>query len=151
MSFEITRRSFLKLFASAVAIGAVVPAMDINRLPYVTLGESVSYIGGRGPNGESQGFIGGTSIRNILPWDGVGYPVEVWNGIYGSGSGLETYYDFDLANFYREVPDQFWWSEENCRKYPNVHTYVREKRFGESITEAIQKLNYAGINLSDWT
>jgi len=42
------------------------------------------------------------------------------------------------------VPVGFWASGENRRLYNNVHTYVRTKRFGESINEAVKALNLSG-------
>jgi hypothetical protein len=147
MSLDISRRLFLKLFAGAAALGTVVPAMDFNRKPYVLPSDTVSWIG---TCPSSMSFIGSKSVHQVLPWDGVGYPVELWNGLYGSSRALETYYDFDLANFNREVPVRFWHDQANCDKYPNVHTYVRQMRFGESLEAAIRKLNFSGIQVVEW-
>lgn len=138
-SLAISRRVFLKLFATATAAGVLVPAMEINRKPYVTPGETVNWVG-KGPSGMS--FTGGKLVQEVLPWDGVGYPVKLHNGCYGKSAELEEYYDFDLANFNREIPDKFWWSESNRKKYNNVHTYLREQRFGETTAEAVSNLNF---------
>lgn len=141
---NLTRRGFLKLLGAAAAAAGVgiagIPAMDKRRDPYVVAGESVSHIG-PAPGG----FIGSKVVHEVQAWDGVGYPVLLHSGIYGGGRALERYYDFDLADFQREVPDRFWHSQQNWDRYPNVHTYVREQRFGESVLEAMRKLNFRGV------
>jgi hypothetical protein len=139
----ITRRSFLKLLGLAAAAGAVIPALDMRRLPYVNAGEVVSWIG-HCPHPDA--FIGGKVVREVLPWDGVGYPVLVCNGAYGQHRALERYYDVDLAAFNREVPRNFWHKPEN-RRFPNVHTWLRMQRYGESIEVAVQNLNFVGISV----
>jgi len=53
----------------------------------------------------------------------------------------EIYYDLDLADLNREVPRYFWHEPENSKRYPKVHTYVREKRYGETVHQAIKVLN----------
>ena len=139
---KVSRRSFLKLIGAAVATGVAVPAFAKNRAPYVLVGESVSHIG-RCPGG----FIGGKVVKEILPWDGCGYPVMLHSGIYGGRARpLERYYDFDLVNFRRELPERFW-SLPGSKRYPNVHTYVRTQRFGETIAEAMGNLNFSGVRM----
>lgn len=138
----ISRRGFLKLIGTAVAAGAVVPAMTVGRAPYVSAGEVVDYIG-RAPDG----FIGGLVVHNVGAWDGAGYPVQCWNNSYPRRAEGACYYDFDLANFRREVPPGFW-TLPGSKKYPNVHTWVRVQRFGESLAEAVQRLNFATIRVS---
>jgi len=102
----------------------------------------VSYIG---PH--PGGFCGSQLVHEVGQWDGVGYPVLCWNHAFGSKRALERYYDFDLVNFLREVPRDFWHHRPNVHRYPNVHTFVREKRFGETVVEAMQKLNFVGVKL----
>jgi len=141
--FELTRRRFLQLLGAAFASGVSVPALSMGREPYVHVGSCVDYIG---PSGEgSRSFIGGKLVRAVHPWDGTGYPVDVDNGVFGKGRALERFYDFELSDLGREVPANFWHSEENRRRYNNVHTYVRTKRFGESIEEAVKALNLRGV------
>ncbi|MFI8748864.1 hypothetical protein ACIGG6_02495 [Vreelandella lionensis] len=140
--FELSRRRFLQLLGALFASGVRVPALAMGREPYVQLGDVVSYIGPRGEGSNS--FMGGQSVRAVHPWDGTGYPVDVDNNCFGSHRALERYYDFELSDFCRDVPAKFWHSEENRRLYNNVHTYVRAKRFGESIDEAVKALNFAG-------
>lgn len=136
---KITRRSFLKsLIALAFAEGIKIPAFAIGRQPYVNVGEVVNHIG-PAPGG----FIGGQIVKSVGSWDGVGYPVTVFDNGYPPRE--EHYYDVDLSCFRRELPDKFWWNPEN-EKYPNVHTWIRMQRFGETLREAIVKLNYASTD-----
>lgn len=132
----LTRRSFLKLIGIAAASAVVVPAVQIGRQPYVFEGELVSYIGHH-----PGGFAGGCSVAKVHPWDGCGFPVDVRNNCFGSHAGLVRYYDADLADMSRELPERFWHNPAHDR-FPNVHTYIRMKRFGESMHEAIQHLNF---------
>ncbi len=136
----ISRRGFLKLIGAAIASGATVPAFAKHRAPYVATGEVVDYIGHH-----PGGFCGGQLVHEVGQWDGVGYPVLSWNNAYGPRRALERYYDFDLANLRREVPSDFWHHPGARAKYPNVHTWVREQRFGETVVEAMRKLNFVGV------
>lgn len=138
---NISRRGFLKLIGSAIASGAVVPAFAKQRKPYVTEGEVVSWIGSC-----PGGFTGGQLVAKVEDWDGVGFPVLCWNNSYGPARKLERYYDFDLADFKREVPAGFW-TMPGSKKYPNVHVWVREQRFGETVVEAISTL--PGVTMGD--
>lgn len=133
---SLTRRQFLKgLAALAISSGIKIPAVDSVRKPYVFAGEVVDYIG---PH--PGGFIGGQVVLSVGKWDGVGFPVTLRSN--HAIPQKEQYYDVDLANLNKEVPERFWWYPEN-KKYPNVHTYVRMKRYGESIEQAIRKMNMA--------
>lgn len=138
----ISRRGFLKLIGAAIASGATVPAFSKHRAPYVAAGEVVDYIGHH-----PGGFCGGQLVHEVGQWDGVGYPVLCWNTSYGPGRALERYYDFDLADFRREVPSGFWHHPGTRAKYPNVHTWIREQRFGETVVEAMRKLNFVGVRM----
>ena len=135
----VSRRGFLKLIGAALAAGATIPAIAKNRMPYVSDGEVVGYIGHH-----PGGFIGCKLVHKVEPWDGVGYPVHLWTNAYGSNRKTERYYDFDLADFEREIPNGFW-SLPGSKKYPNVHTWLREQRFGETVAEAMRHLNFYGV------
>lgn len=140
---EISRRAFLKLFAGAATIGITAPVMDQRRQPYILPGDSASWVG-KGPS--DMAFPGSKTVYEVHQWDGVGYPVEVWNGGYGRDRATEMYYDFDLADFSREIPDKFWHNEHIRKRYNNVHTYLREQRFGETLAEAVANLNFRQAN-----
>lgn len=133
-----TRRQFLKALAGAAAALGVPWYFHRIREPYVAKGEVVDYIG-RTPGG----FIGGVLVAAVGEWDGVGYPIIVRAGQWPART--ERYYDHDLAAFRREVPERFWHLPGHREVYPNVHTYVRVQRFGETREEAIRHLNFAGI------
>lgn len=141
--FELSRRRFLQLLGAAFASGVSVPALSMGREPYVSVGDDVDYIGPRGEGSHS--YCGSRLVRAVYPWDGTGFPVDVHNGSFGIYSDVERFYDFDLCIFRNEVPPGFWHSKENRRRYNNVHTYVRTKRFGESIEEAVKALNLYGV------
>ncbi len=135
----LSRRSFLAFLGAAAAAGIVVPALDKLRQPYVSKADgTVSYIG-RHPGG----FMGSQVVQEVHPWDGHGFPVDLWNSAIGKHRALERYYDFDLANFRREIPRDFWHNGAH-REFRNVHTWLRTQRFGESIEEAMAHLNFYG-------
>ena len=139
---KINRRRFLQLLAGT-PIAATMPAFAVHRNPYVQTGQVVDHIG---PAGRGEGFIGGQLVTSVGEWDGVGFPVvTLTNGFPGED---DIYYDIDLADFLREVPAHFWQNPENRKKYPNVHTYVREQRYGETVHEAIKALNY--YHTAEW-
>lgn len=137
----ISRRSFLKLAAAAAAARIIVPAWTPPRLPYVHVGQDVDYIGRCATD---RCFIGSTLVHAVGEWDRIGYPVTLRAQTYRPGDLMPyRFYDFDLCTLRDEVPGRFWADEENWRRYPNVHTYVRTRRFGESVAEAIRSLNMA--------
>lgn len=136
---QISRRGFLKLITSAIASGAIVPAFAARRQPYVAKGQSVSWVGAC-----PGGFIGSEIVAEVGDWDGLGYPVKCYANNYLKPTQLNSYYDFDLCDFLREVPKNFW-HYPGSSKYPNVHTWIREQRFGETVSEAIKYLNFASI------
>lgn len=134
---NISRRSFLKgLAALAVTAGLKLSAFSGTRQPYVEVGDIVNFIG------PSPGFIGGQLVVKVLPFDGTGYPVVTLENGFCNPSVEGTYYDIDLANFHKEIPADFWHDKANSI-YPNVHTWLRMKRYGETIKEAILRLNFA--------
>jgi len=135
----ITRRELLKLIALAPAAGIVIPALEFPRDPYVRVGDIADYLGHR-----PGGFIGGQKVHAVLPWDGVGYSVQTWNNAFGPARALETYYDVDLADLRNEIPPKFW-HNHSTKQYPNVHTWLRMQRYGETREQAIRALNFVGI------
>lgn len=138
----LTRRGFLGLMAAVAASGVIVPALQLPRKPYITAEDgTVSYIGA-----VPGGFTGSLVVHRIRDWDGHGYPVELWNGLGGSHRGIERYYDFDLVNFNRELPPRFW-STHSMKEVPNVHTWLRTQRFGETVAQAMDHLKFVGVRL----
>jgi hypothetical protein len=136
----LSRRSFLKLAGAAAAAGVVSPAFTPPRAPYVKLHETVSYIGlARHP---APTFIGATTVRHIGQWDNVGYPCTLeLQAPYNPPRMMEArFYDCDLSNLLRDVPDRFWDIDRRLR-YPNVHAYVREQRYGEDPIEYARRFH----------
>lgn len=129
-----TRREFLKLVGLAAASAAIFNRLNIVREPYVSEGELVDYIGRR-----PGGFLGSRGAVKVLPWDGHGYPVELSSQTPWRPE-THVYYDADLCCMTREVPYRFWHDPDN-RRYPNVHTWVRCRRYGESIDQAVAHMN----------
>lgn len=126
----VSRRSFLGLFAAAAAARIVVPAFTPPREPYVRVGEHVAYVGLNLHPAPT--FLGDMRVSEIGAWDGLGYPVTLAeHGFPGPASMAHRFYDCDLSNFRRDLPDRFWHDPARVERYPNVHAYVREQRFGE--------------------
>ena len=76
--------------------------------------------------------IGPLRVTDVLPYDGVGYPIIVatlgWreqDRVHYPGG-----YDHDWSVIRRDVPGQFW-AQPGSSRYPNIHAYIREQRFGE--------------------
>lgn len=139
----LSRRSFLKLAVTAAAAAIIVPAWTPPRDPYVKTDWYVNYIGRHCPGG----FMGSARVLQVDEWDRIGYPVTLEDACYmycrEKRTLAQRIYDFDLCILRDEYPPDIWWHEENRRRYPNVHTYVRTRRFGESVADAIRSLNFA--------
>jgi hypothetical protein len=88
-------------------------------------------------------------VLRVLPWDGIGYRCVLdGSNAVGVYSKQIEYYDHDLVNFNKEVPPKFWHNSKHRHLFPNLHTYIRMIRFGESISEAIQSLNLTSAKYS---
>jgi len=135
---DITRRQFLKALAAAtVAAQIPVSAFSATRMPCVNVGEAVDYIG----HHPYPGPLGSPIVLEVGSWDGLGYPIVL--DICGRyPSAVAKGYDFDFAVLRNEYPPDIWGHPENRAKYPNVQTYIRTRRFGETVEEAIRHLNY---------
>lgn len=130
-----TRREFLLLLAWFFALLGI-PAFRPNRAPYLKKGDVSSWLG-HCPDALS--FIGGKLVLEVLPWDGVGFPCVLLSQGFPGRPEYETVYDFDLFTT-RDYPYHFW-REAESERYPNVHTYIRMQRFGETFPDAIKALN----------
>jgi hypothetical protein len=75
----------------------------------------------------------GQIVKEVGEWNGHGFPVTLKQNSFDGST--HVFLDSDLACFNREVPEDFW-SDPKNNKYPNVHTYVRMKRNGETLAEA---------------
>lgn len=130
----IRRRSFLQVAMVLPLVGATAqPAAAAPRAPFVEEGESVDsiiwHLWGERPTAPT----GPLYVAKILPWDGVGYPIVLMRLGWREEDReyFDGYYDHEWSNLRRDVPDRLWRLASNRRRYPNVHSYVREQRFGE--------------------
>lgn len=126
------RRDFLKglvalpLIAAGTSGAWAVPT----RPPYVVAGEIVDNIVWHrwdlpaAPTGP-------VWVHEVLPWDGVGYPIIIKTIDWRQTKFYRGWYDHEWVNFQREIPGRFWADHGNKIRYPNVHSYIREVRFGE--------------------
>lgn len=130
----ISRRAFLQGIAALVGTTVAAPAFAVPRSPFVDEGEFVSSIvfhlwdKPRAPCSISM------LVHQIQPWDGIGYPIVLARtGFRREDRELfDGWYDFEWSNFRRDVPDRFWAIPGHWDRYPNIHAFVREHRFGES-------------------
>ncbi len=138
---ELSRRRFIQIASASAAIGFISPALAAPRNPYVIVGEAVSFIGlAKHPEPT---FTGTNVVREVYDWDGVGYPCDVAYSFFGK-SPSQRIYDADLCDFRKELDTEVttFWQRPGMRKYPNVHAYVREKRFGEPVSFMLERLGY---------
>ncbi|WP_066918188.1 hypothetical protein [Methylobacterium sp. CCH5-D2] len=125
----VSRRAFLGLLAAASAARIAIPAFTPPRQPYVRVGQTVSYVGlARHP---APRFVGALPVLAVGAWDTVGYPVTLDDTGFCRERRVVHFYDVDLSDLLTEVPRDFWHHEANWARYPNVHAYVREQRYGE--------------------
>ena len=131
---DIGRREFIKLSAALAVSSIAAPAFAIRREPYVIEGESVdSIIFHLWDDPRNPAPFAALFVEQVLPWDGVGYRIVLKSHGYRAGPPPQVsgFYDFEWSNLRRDVPARFWGIPGNSDRYPNVHAYVREQRFGE--------------------
>lgn len=147
MTLIIQRRSFLRgLLVGSVLVGAprLLEASTLQREPYVLPGETVSDISlNLYP---APGFIGTCRVVSVGEWDGKAYPVTLDMGGYRAVRETQVFPDTSLCNFLRELPERFWHSR-TVGEWPNVHSWVRHRRYGESPDVMRAKMRAAAENL----
>ena len=130
-----------KLIGAAIAAGAAVPAFTKSRAPYVVAGEVVDYIGHH-----PGGFIGGQIVHEVGAWDGsairyfCGTTPTVRAVIWSATTTLTSRTSLVMCRATlapREQP----------REVPERCTWFREQRFGETVAEAMRKLNFVGVRM----
>lgn len=127
-----SRRNFLRgILSVPIVVGLpekLVPRPSLVREPFVRTGTTVSYIGlALHP---APTFIGSRIVKLVMPWNGAFYPIVLDNGYMGSHTGTEIFSDHDLSDFQSEIPPKFWHTR-SVEDWPNVHAWVRYKRYGE--------------------
>lgn len=133
MIFAPTRRGFLQALGALVGTGLAAPAFAARRDPFVEVGEHVdSIVFHLWDEHRPIAPTGPLAVHAVGEWDGTGYPITLRQFNYGRPPTLyDGWYDFEWSNLRRDVPAQFWHSPARRDRYPNVHSYVREQRFGE--------------------
>lgn len=128
---KLSRRLLIQMAGLVVASPAL--AAPSPRAPYLEPGEIVQDLFFH--QWDRPGApVGPLLVHEIKPWDGRGYPV-ILRSMRSWGGDKEDYYDawydHDWFNHLRHVPARFWHDPAKCERYPNIHAYVREQRFGE--------------------
>jgi hypothetical protein len=130
-----------RLFIKSLSLFTLIPFLKSKREPYINKDDEVSYIGTyNGKKFES----GALFVENVGKWTGNHYMVTVTD--YSGFSEPRPQYDIpdsELSCFHKEVPE--WNLSNTFNEYNNIHTYVRCKRYGESIKEAENTLNFKQI------
>lgn len=137
----INRRDFLGTIAATPLLSLPAPAAPI-REPYVVVGEYVDSIVWHLWD-KPCAPIGPVVVHEIQPWDGESYPIILSRWIYGGRRELWSgWFDHEWSNLRRDLPKDFW-QTHSLNDYPNVHSYVRQQRFGEqpSVMREIMERN----------
>jgi len=125
---QITRRVFTSSMVAAALIALPSVAFSF-REPFVSVGDDVSFLNFEDWSRPRQPSIVSAFVEHIGEWDGQSYPI-ILSHLRGRGSEYWDAIDAEWCIFRREVPD-FHWRDVSAARYPNIHSFVREKRFGE--------------------
>jgi len=146
---ELEISSYAFIGSVAALVGAVsAPAFLRGRAPFVIEGEFVSSIVWHMWEKPLAPCSISMLVAKVLPWDGTGYPIILartgWS--VADREYFEGWYDFEWSNLRRDVPSQFW-AKPGADRYPNIHAYVREQRFGEdpSVMARTMERNMASV------
>ena len=126
---HITRRAFI---ASTVAAALLpLPSLALpSRSPFVEVGDDVSFLYFEDWSRPMQPTTISAFVEHVGEWDGRAYPIVLSRHYLGSGFEFWDAIDAEWSMFRKEIPD-FHWRNVRCDRYPNIHSFVREKRFGE--------------------
>lgn len=124
---QLNRRKFI---IGSIAIATLpVPAIAVPaRDPFVEVGDGVSFLYFEDwtrpfqPNGP-------LDVEAVGAWNGDHYPISLRRFDHGNVVYFDAI-DSEWVMFRKEVPE-FSWADHSDGRYPNIHAYVREKRFGE--------------------
>ena len=125
----INRREFL---AVAAAAAMPLPALALPpRTPFLEVGDHVDFLYFEDWERLRYPHFGPPFVAAIGAWNGSSYEVslEVWS--HRDRTEYFTGFDSEWCMFRKEVPDFSWAKPGMSERYPNIHAYVREKRFGE--------------------
>lgn len=137
---KLNRRNFIVGAAIAPTVALVNPSFATEiRKPFVEVGERVDFLYFEDWNRPFQPISISVLVAHVGEWNGTSYNIVLddsspifprfWDGI-----------DSEWCNFRKEVPN-FRWSDVEPNKYPNIHSYIREKRFGEDPRLMRERMN----------
>lgn len=128
----INRREFISLTGVAAAASTLPALAPLVREPYVLEKEWVdSIVWHLWDDLRNPAPTGPLFVSEVKPWDGKGYPITLAKtGWHKDREFFDGWYDFEWVNLRRELPANFW-HHHSASIYPNVHSYIREQRFGE--------------------
>jgi hypothetical protein len=130
------RRDFLKVIAAALAplVAKPLPVFVPPREPFVKILPSLDGLYsqlGILPTDQGLSTCEG-AIREILPWDGTGYPVVIENVCtFGPTKFISTIYDFNLWNFRHDDHLQPIWQHPEGKTFKSHAAWFAFRRFGE--------------------
>lgn len=127
----INRRNFIVGAAIAPTVAFVNPAFaSETRKPFVEKGNIVDFLYFEEWERPLQPRSIGVVVAHVGKWNGSSYNIVLKDSSHVSSDYWDGI-DAEWCTFHKEVPD-FRWDKVEPNKYRNIHSYVREKRFGEN-------------------
>lgn len=124
---KFTRRGFIaSAFLPALAVPAMVAA---HRAAFVEVGDDVSFLYFEDWTRPVYPCTISAFVERVGEWNGSFYPI-ILSEYRHSGRIYWDSSDAEWCMFRKEIPE-FRWNMAGACRYPNIHAYVREKRFGE--------------------
>lgn len=135
----LNRREFL-IAGGALAIVPLPTIAAPPRAAFLEVRDDVSFLYFEDWVRPSQPHSISARVEHVGAWNGAAYPivlsyyvhkhVEYWDGV-----------DSEWCMFRKELPN-FSWRDVPLGRYPNIHAYVREKRFGEDPSRMAAQMNH---------
>lgn len=142
---QISRRQ-LMVGAGAFSASGLLPlsAESAVREPFLKEGDLVhSIVWHIWDHPLNPGPFGTTRVESVGAWDGIGYPIVLAGPPLPFLENVRVlgFYDHEWSSLREEVPD--WYDDPGHEPFPNIHSYVRWRRFGESpwVMREIMEIN----------